>query len=369
VNVASASQNLATGTTLRRGSRDADSYATTTATTSTLVLAALTVLISVALGDARDASTDAILRAVREVLEADAKIEIRERDRAPSDAEATAADAAPAETALADVRWLDGSKTRARLRVHVRGAARWLERDLGFDTADAPTERGRALGFAIASMLPSTRVAERIVAPPTMPPPAPSAPLANSAIANANANTTALSAASAPRAISGSIYAAAVIATGIAGSAGSLGATLAGEWRLSPRLGLRLVASLREGEVAAAQVSALYGGGGAGISLALIGPTTRRPFGLGARLDALLQYQSLAHFSADDPSPIRKSRFLPGADLFTEATWAVTEGAAIVGAVGVEAAFGTTFVFTRRMRVAEISVVRLAGEVGVRAQF
>ena len=62
-------------------------------------------------------------------------------------------------------------------------------------------------------------------------------------------------------------------------------------------------------------------------------------------------------------------RLVPGALVLAEGQWALSPQLALVLAAGAEIAFGTTEVFVRQQRVAELVPVRLAIEGGLVARF
>jgi hypothetical protein len=59
------------------------------------------------------------------------------------------------------------SPSHARVKLRAAHSLQWLTRELSFQPGDAETERGRALGFLLSSMVPELR------APPSPPPTAP----------------------------------------------------------------------------------------------------------------------------------------------------------------------------------------------------
>src|SRR5204862_3695777 len=63
--------------------------------------------------------------------------------------------------AVVQFSWVDESRSRARLRLHVAETDIWTERTLAFSPADTEPERGRTLGFAVTSMLPEEVLAAR----------------------------------------------------------------------------------------------------------------------------------------------------------------------------------------------------------------
>jgi hypothetical protein len=114
----------------------------------------LSVVILVAAGGAADPATLAIERAASEALGRTARIVVRESMGTPTDGEALAVGSEEGERAAVEVIWADGAHRLAMLRVHLAGSGRWIDRAIGFGAGDADSERGRTIGFAVASMLP-----------------------------------------------------------------------------------------------------------------------------------------------------------------------------------------------------------------------
>lgn len=135
----------------------------------------VTLIVLVAAGDAGDATTRAMAKATREALGASAHVVVREAAGDPSDGEAIAAERVDAPDAVAELSWTDSHHRQASVRVHVARSARWFDRTIRFSPTDADTERGRTLGFAIASILPEGGVGggEASASPATAPSNAP----------------------------------------------------------------------------------------------------------------------------------------------------------------------------------------------------
>src|SRR5579872_2394910 len=112
-------------------------------------------VILVGAGEASDPTTAAMDRATRTALTEPTTVEVREsRASAPSDDEAIAIERSAHPIAIVELRWTEPTHRKAILRVHIAEEARWVNRTIPFRATDAFAERGRTLGFAIASMLP-----------------------------------------------------------------------------------------------------------------------------------------------------------------------------------------------------------------------
>ncbi len=120
-----------------------------------MLLSAITVLVVLASGDPADGSTRAMEQALRVALGPAARIDIADPKSIPETEEALVASASEAHaTLLVVVAWSDRQR-RATLRVMKPSQGRWLDREIRFDAADIATERGRTVGFALASMVPA----------------------------------------------------------------------------------------------------------------------------------------------------------------------------------------------------------------------
>lgn len=292
-----------------------------------------------------------MVAAARTVLGAAGRVELVESD-VVDDALATREGATRHAAVVAEVR-ADG--THVHLRVLVVGEARWSERDLGFSDRDRPEERGRTLGFAVASMMPVIADAPtEPPRPPIVPPPPPRVPEAPVPPA--------------PRRWFGAIDAMGVGALGLGGAGGGFGAMIAGTLQPRAPWSIRVAVSPRFGDIPEAQATTLTVVTGLGVALQL-GAQRPGTFGFGARLDLLAGFVRVTHFSADDPVPDHQSRWLPGFDAAIEGLIRVTPGFAVVLASGIEGFWGSTDVYVRGQPVATMSPLRLLGEVGIRARF
>ncbi len=246
--------------------------------------------------------------------------------------------------AVVRVRWADGRLTRAHLHVHV---ATWVDDDLTFRAEDPASEKGRSVGYAIATMVQRLH-REEPPAPPSSapPPPMPAAP----APAPVRVARTDLD-----------ILATGVVAVGAPSVGGALGVRV---WPTSV-LGLRMAAGARVGRVEEANVdtTTLFLAGGPGV---------RVPIGtgleLGARTDVMLLRVSASRESDATGRTVR-SRILGAFDAHVEAAWTVAAPLALTAAVGTEIAFGPTDVRVGGVRTADIPPVRGVFELGGRFRF
>ena len=80
-----------------------------------------------------------------------------------SDQEALRIEQRSGERATVQVAFRDAEHRRARLRLHAARTDRWIDREIEFQEGDSASERGRALGFAIAWPMDSTQAFHAII--------------------------------------------------------------------------------------------------------------------------------------------------------------------------------------------------------------
>jgi hypothetical protein len=121
------------------------------------------VIVMVAAGDAADPTSVAMMQTTKRALDPDATVLSIETQTIPTDASAESIARAQHADAIVIVSW---SSDHEHARVRVRSASgEWSEREIQFAAADAPPERGRALGLVAATMVPG------VTTPPPSPPP------------------------------------------------------------------------------------------------------------------------------------------------------------------------------------------------------
>jgi hypothetical protein len=130
---------------------------------------AVTLVLLVAAGDATNATTRSMARATREALGPNLHLVVRPTNGEPTDSEALRFERSDGADAVVELAWADAKQRQATLRVHLARSGHWLQRSIGFQPSDAEAERGRTLGFAVASFLPEPAGS---MAPETEPVPA-----------------------------------------------------------------------------------------------------------------------------------------------------------------------------------------------------
>jgi hypothetical protein len=318
-------------------------------------------LLILVLVDAHDAATPlpgALARAAEEALGPDVTV-MTETTADRSAAAAVEAGRAAHAAFVAAVIWSDERRAKAQLTVAAVDGSLSRGSPISVDAADPLAERGRALGLVLAAL----------VAPEQQPRPsgdreaAPRAPPTAAVLAPASAPS--------PPVPWRRFALDAAVAGGVAlgGSGSGVGGGVGLRWHPTRRIGLRAGAQARFGEVASAQAAARDYAASAGVALSVLAPGDERPFTLALRLEGLLLYQSLSHLSDDDLSPVRRARLLPGALALVEGQWALSPTLALALGAGPELLLGTTDVFVRQQKVAELAPFRLVVQGGLVARF
>lgn len=308
----------------------------------------LTVVVILVTGDPGDGSTPSLDRALRSAMGDRAEVAIHVVDDHVT---------AEGSTFVARLEWSDHER-RAVLRTS--DGAHSAEREIRFDASDAPAERGRTLGFALASMVPDELLKEP---PPPPERPSPPPPTTPPVVGRTSETEPAPVPKRAPRF---SIELLGQGAVGVGGTASGLGGTAGARWLLPHGFFARLAFGLRVGEIPSAQATSqvLLPSIGAGWSIPV-----SEAFRIGGRVDAILMHQYVSHFSADDPEPDGRGRFLPAGAARVEGSFRVAESTTLSLAFGPEIALGTTHLYVENVETTPIPPLRFVGEVGISVAF
>ena len=322
-------------------------------------MSALLVVILVAIGEANHPATLGAAAATRELLGPDLAVEVREMEVVPNDERALSLGTALHAAAVAELAWDVATHRQVRIRFHLDRRPGFNDRLILFSEADDIAERGRTVGYAIASMMTAPAMDPTRPTPPSRPESGSAPPVAHPESGVKTSTSRAMDVAAAG-------------AIGVNGPASGWGASLSGRWTFIAPLAVRVGASARAGQVTPAQSTSLFMHAAAGVAWTMLPATRTTPLELGARLDALLMREQLTHFDAEDATdtePVTAMRWLPGADAAFEATWLFSPNAGFLGSFGAELALGRTDVTIHREWVASIPPVRLVLQLGVRAMF
>jgi hypothetical protein len=299
--------------------------------------------------DASGPATDAMRAAAGVALGSRRVVAVREEEVLSDDVALDIEDSLGAR-AVVQVAWVGDDRTQAHVRLHIAQNDRWIDRTISFAAADTMQERGRAVGFAITSMIPEEELAAARAPPPTpTPPAAPAAPPAGP-----------------PRL---ALHLTGIGSTGIGGSAGGVGAALAGELFVVTGLSVRVGAGARDGEVPGLRGTDLAVMVSGGIGLWPLPPAPNRLVAVALRIDGLALHHDLSHEVEAGGATSRQGRWLPGLDVIAELSWSFSRTVAAVTGAGVEVAFGNTDVVVDDAQVATLPPLRGVAEVGLRVSF
>jgi hypothetical protein len=301
-----------------------------------------------------DQATDSMRATAVEALGSEDAVVVREVDETGDDETLRIERLVHAQTA-ALILWLDGTHTRARVRVHVADGNRWTERTIEFAIVDTPTERGRALGFAVTSMLPE----ETLAANPYrgMKRPA-DTPELRTAIRLVALGHTAVS----------------------KGQATGFGGSISGEFFVTPVVAARLGLGAWQGSLSlpslinrdlSLSAQDLVSFAAVGVSFWPRRPSPDHRIAFGIRVDALL----LNHSVTPDQGA-SQSKLMPGIDAMADFAFSVSSALDIVTSLGMEAAIGDTDLDFGKspsdmtlLQTGTIGRIRTVGEVGIRLSF
>jgi hypothetical protein len=304
---------------------------------------AVVLAIVVATQNVDDQATESMRTTAAEALGSEDAVVVREDDDT-TDGETLRIENLVHAQAAAQVTWLDPAHTRARARVHVAESNDWIERTIVFAVVDTAIERGRALGFAVTSMLPEETLAANPYRAGKRP----------EALAAPEMRTT-------------------VRLAGLAsnGLGGGYGASIAGEFFVTQTTALRLGVGWRQGDV---PTQVLQGHNTAihaavGISFWPRRPSPDRRLAVGIRLDAVA-----LHYTVSDDRPMvaitpPQSKILPAIDALAELAVSVTTAVDVVAGLGIEAAVSETPIEIEGEVKGTIPALHGLAEMGIRISF
>jgi hypothetical protein len=313
------------------------------------------------LGGFRDAATEVLGPAAMRV----------ERVTRPL-TDSAALERAGAADGVVELEW-DGARQSVRLHCYIVNQQRWVDRTITFDPSDRESERGRLLGFAVASMLVN---GAEPASEATAPQPQPATRAASSKLTDGQlpqspaswqaAEPTSPAAGWEPLA-GHALEFAGVVSRGFGGAAENVGASAALRFAVAEPYSLRLSLSGRAGEIPAAQASTRTLGLGLGLSWSILSPTAAVELEL--RADALGGWMDVAHLSADDIRPVRRQRWLFGGDALATLGYRLSPMVTIFAGGGLEAMLGETHIYTHGQEVATVPTLRGVAEAGFRTRF
>ncbi|HEX2875269.1 MAG TPA: hypothetical protein VHP33_28655 [Polyangiaceae bacterium] len=253
---------------------------------------------------------------------------------------------------VVELAWTD-DRASALLHCYVAHDDRWVDRTITFGASDPAEERGRLLGFAIASMFPWLATPQ---------PASPAKPL-ESAVAPSKdvAGKSRASGHAWQLELTGSAT------TGIRGPADAVGGALGLRLSLSDTWSVRAGATARVGDIAIAQASTRSGTAALGLAWAT------SPFDasveLGWRVDVVGTWLEVARARAADAQTERRSRLLFGGAAMLEGGYRFSPWLGLYAGAGTEALLGETDLYAEGRFVTKLPLLRIVGELGLRARF
>ena len=217
--------------------------------------AALVIMILVGAGEGADVSTRAVQPALEQAARRPVSVSLREVPTVPDEAEAAWVAADANVDVVVELGWSGPAHAHALVHLHGRDGRVLRASDLEFAVSEPKAERGRAVGFAVATMLADEPVAAGILAataaaearaafalepalrPPTTPP-----PTTTSASPSGAADRPSPAAAEHSRF---AVEAAGSAAVDVSGSASGVGPLVRLQWNATRDLGLRAVGAAR----------------------------------------------------------------------------------------------------------------------------
>jgi hypothetical protein len=306
---------------------------------------AVIVLLLVARGDMQQPAMAALTRAAETVLGPQSHIVFHEQAKALGDDEAIALADQMRASMVVTVTW-SSDQSRAHVHVHFAERSGWLERDVSFSPHDPPTERGRTLGFEIATMVPDMAPSQA---------PAPPAP----ALSPAKPEERPL----VPVAAHPTQWAVDLNGTGaVGGDATGYGIGAGARWAFMSSVFVRAGGAVRFGRVLPADATSTTWVPAIGVGyLPEVVPSRVR---IGARVDGLALFTEL---SREAPAEAR-GRWTPGVDVLAEVEVAASP-VAVGLAAGAEYVWGSTNVRIGDTDAATLPRLRLLTELGLRLRF
>ncbi len=248
-------------------------------------------------------------------------------------------------SAYAWLAWDNRDARVAHLRCYVPEDNRWVQRDVTFSDQDPENERGRTLGFVIASIFvearePQAQVSERV---PQLP--------QNQWQSEPKRFLVAA--------------AASIVAPG---DATSLGAWIGGQYAVSRMFWLGLAGDGRIGSVNAAQASTRFFSLGALSTVRLLPPAGRGWWGLQTFLGA--ERVTFSHLSGDDLNgAVSQSAIIPKLEILAHGNLNLSSTSILFVDLGTNYRFGSTDVYVHHLLKAHIPAFVGVGRIGVGTRF
>jgi hypothetical protein len=342
-----------------------------------MVTFALTLLVLLSPSDELMAAS--IAGAIRATLGAESTLELRVVAAPPDDATSVALARESEAAAVALITWNDVSHRSALLRVYDRKTGHWSARELAFTADDLAEEKGRTIGFNLASMVPEIDVAIAKNEPAThatqadRDPPATRSPVQTADVAGkpqetvASAQPTREPSVPPPWTFAGDATAQGVVA--ISGEGTSAGGALGAQYRLNDHFSLCAGAALRLGHIEALEARMVAIDFGPGLAWRSGDLDPGRRWALQLRLDAFARLESVRRDAERSRMAESHGRFVPGIGVGVELTFALSRAVAVLANTSAHAVLGRTDVLLRGSQVAAFAPIELGIALGARTYF
>jgi len=250
----------------------------------------------------------------------------------------------PPGSGAVELTWQPGT-SEAHLRCYVPSTKRWIERSVRFDADDPEAERGRTLGFVVASIF----VEAPAKADPPKPKPKPKREVSPP-----------------PEPEHPRVGAAAAVSAVGPGDGTSFGVNIVFDYRVLPKLRLGITGEGRFGTMPSVQATLRYLGGGATVTWEMFRP--KRNTWLGATVGVSGAELRLTHLESDDPEPDALSHVVLVVHPMVSGGLSLGGAAAAFVEAGVEVLSGRTTVVVGEDQ-AEIGRFTPAARLGLRTDF
>jgi hypothetical protein len=299
-----------------------------------------------------DPAAPALQRAARELLGEEAEIRLV---LTPADLpDGAVLQRAGRADGVVELVWNDDQQS-ALLHCYVAREARWVDRKISFSENDEAPQRGRLLGFAIASMF--SRLASL---PETAEQPRSAMPIS----ADSSGKVATEPRAPRPRL---ELELSATATTGVRGPADAVGAVVGLRVPLVAALSLHAAAGARIGEIPSARASTQAATGALG--LAWRASPAESSIQLGLRADFTGSWMSLTRPLTSGTGLESRSRWMSGAAALVEGGYRFSGRVGAYGGAGTEILLTPTDVYAQGRLIEKLPTFRVVGELGLRARF
>jgi hypothetical protein len=309
-------------------------------------------LLVLAQDPAADSAASAMAAAAADGLDGRVHVELERVTTLPADDEAIHRGNAVQAGAVIEISWPDADGRRAHLHAHMRPTASWLDRDVTFEPTSSSWERGRAIGLAIAAMVPDDEPSEAatpivVDAPPlvttVVPAERPDRPTSSGRTESPSRFQVSLS--------------------GEVGTGSTAGARAAFTGWLAPRLGLHLDLGGSASRIRAVNARVLRFDAGAGFALRLFGEGSGSSFVVYGEVRAVRDQVTRGRADGVEES---HARLLPALAVFGELALAMSRRWALTAAIGADFTLGTTTLAVNETRAGSVPWVAAVGALGLR---